>query len=194
MKTLSVSRLAEYIEVDARVTQASTISVKQRIYSVPSRLKKHHLKVRVYEDRIEAYFQDELQLVCERLRGGERHRIDYRHVIWSLVRKPGAFARYVYRESMFPTQAFRRAYDVLQAAQPGPQGDLEYLRILHLAASTMESEVQAAVELLLTSDESLTADAVKALVACPSDCEQPTLQAHDVDLRIYDALLQEVGT
>ena len=48
------------------------------------------------------------ELACERLVGRNLHRIDYRHVIWSLVRKPGAFARYVYREEMFPSLVFRR--------------------------------------------------------------------------------------
>ncbi|HEX3474094.1 MAG TPA: hypothetical protein VHT91_03585 [Kofleriaceae bacterium] len=60
-------------------------------------------------------------------------------MIWSLVRKPGGFARYVYREEMFPSLVFRVAYDAIQAAQPGTRGDLEYLRILHLAASTRRS-------------------------------------------------------
>ena len=58
-------------------------------------------------------------------------------MIWSLVRKPGGFARYVYREEMFPSLAFRRAYDAIQTPHQGIKGDLEYLRILHLAASTM---------------------------------------------------------
>lgn len=52
-----------------------------------------------------------VQLACARLLGRNLRRIDYRHMIWSLVRKPGAFARYVYREEMFPTVAFRKAYD-----------------------------------------------------------------------------------
>ena len=54
-----------------------------------------------------------------------------------LAQKPGAFARYVYREEMFPSLAFREANDALQEVRPGTKGDLEYLRILHLAASTM---------------------------------------------------------
>ncbi len=29
----------------------------------------------------------------ERLRGRNGHRINYRHIIWSLVRKPGAFGQ-----------------------------------------------------------------------------------------------------
>jgi hypothetical protein len=71
------------------------------------------LKVWIFDDRLEAYYADELQLACERVRGRGQHRIDYRHVFWSLVRKPGAFARHVYREEMFPSLVFRRAYDAI---------------------------------------------------------------------------------
>ena len=46
-------------------------------------------------------------------------QIDYRHVIDSLVRKPGAFARYLYREELFPRPTFRQAYDRLKAAEDG---------------------------------------------------------------------------
>ena len=66
--------------------------------------------------------------------------IDYRHVIGSLVRKLGAFARYRYREQMFPTGTFRLAYDALREWR-GERADVDYVRILHLAATTMESEV-----------------------------------------------------
>jgi hypothetical protein len=69
-------------------------------------------------------------------------------VIWSLVQKPGAFARYRYRDDLYPSLTFRKTYERLQQAWPGTKGDAAYLRILHLAASTMESEVQAALELL----------------------------------------------
>jgi hypothetical protein len=44
---------------------------------------------------------------------GAAARIDYHHVIFSLVRKPGAFTRYRWREELFPSATFRRAYDAL---------------------------------------------------------------------------------
>jgi|GEM_PF-2092484 len=61
---------------------------------------------------------------------------NYRHVVWSLVRKPGAFARCRYREELFPSLVFRRAYDALRDAR-AERADVDYLRILHLAASTI---------------------------------------------------------
>jgi hypothetical protein len=148
MRPLVVERLPEYSELSVPVASTSTIRVKSCAYSVPSRLIGERVRVWLFEHRVEVYYADALELSCERLRG-KGVRIDYHHVIWSLVRKPGAFARYVYREELYPSVTFRRAYDAIQAVQPGIKGDVEYLRILHLAAATMESEVEAAVEVLL---------------------------------------------
>ena len=83
-----------------------------------------------------------------RLRGRGKHRIEYRHVIDWLVRKPGAFEDYRYRDAMFPTSRFRMAYDVLKDQRPG-RAVKEYLEILHLAARERESGVDEALRLLL---------------------------------------------
>jgi hypothetical protein len=190
MRELSVAKLPEYVEEDVRVSEWSTVRVKHCAYSVPSRLKGEWVRVRIYEDKIEVRYAGEIQLACERLLGRNQCRIDYRHVIWSLVRKPGGFARYVYREEMFPQPVFRAAYDAIQAAQPGTKGDVTYLRILHLAASTLESDVATALAQLETAGAPITVDAVKALIAPPSAAVAvPALAAMAVDLAEYDALL-----
>ena len=189
MRELDVAKLPEHVEEEVQVSEWSTVRVKHCAYSVPSRLIGEWVRVRIFEDRLEVRFADELQLACERLRGRGLHRIDYRHVIWSLVRKPGGFARYVYREEMFPSLVFREAYDAIQAAQPGTRGDLAYLRILHLAASTMESDVAAALAQLQTAGTPITVDAVKALTTPAAAVAVPALAAMPVDLTEYDALL-----
>ena len=190
MRELDVSKLPEYVEEEVHVSEWSTVRVKHCAYSVPSRLKGKWVRVRIFEDKLEIRFADELQLACERLRGRNLHRIDYRHIIWSLIRKPGAFARYVYREEMFPSVVFRAAYDAIQTPHRGTKGDLEYLRILHLAASTMEADVAAALSLLQTTGTAITADAVKAMIAAtPTSIAVPMLAPAVVDLTAYDALL-----
>ena len=194
MRELNVAKLPEFTEERVRVSEWSTVRVKHCAYSVPSRLMGQWVLVRVFEDRLEVEFAGAEQMSCPRLRGRNQHRIDYRHVIWSLVRKPGGFARYIYREEMFPSLAFRRAYDAIQAPHRGMKGDLEYLRVLHLAASTMEADVEAALQLLLAEGKAITSDAVKALLAVAGRAEVPTMEALSVDLGAYDALLAEVGT
>ena len=85
----------------------------------------------------------------ERIRGAGEARIDYRHIIGSLVRKPGAFARYRFREQMYPSHTFRLAYDAMRGWK-GERADVDYVRILHLAATTMECEVERALEAAAT--------------------------------------------
>jgi hypothetical protein len=194
MRELNVAKLPDYVEEHAVVSEWSTIRVKHCAYSVPSRLIGQVLTVHVYEDRIEAWFGGARQLACERLVGRNQHRIDYRHMIWSLVRKPGAFARYVYREEMFPSLVFRRAYDAIQTPHHGAKGDLEYLRILHLAASTMQADVEAVLAQLLAGSEPVTSDAVKVRMTTSARPAVPEMAVPEIDLGAYDALLGEVGT
>jgi hypothetical protein len=194
MRELDVDRLPEFVEEDVLVSEWSTVRVKHCSYSVPSRLIGEWVKVRIFEDRIQVRYAGKTELDCERLLGRNLHRIDYRHVIWSLVRKPGGFARYVYREELFPSLVFRRAYDAIQTPHHGVRGDLEYLRIVHHAASTMEADVEAALSLLLAEGKPVTASAVKAMVTTSTTIEVPELVSEPVDLTAYDALLAEVGT
>ena len=196
MRPLVVSRSPEYSEMLVPTASTSIIRVKSCAYSVPSRLIGQTVRVRLFEQRIEVYFADVLQLACERLHGKEV-RIDYRHVIWSLVRKPGAFARYVYRDAMFPTITFRKAYDAIQATKPGIKGDVEYLRILHLAASTSESDVDDALASQLEAGSVVSAEATKAKALKLGDAAQtipPELSMPAVDLTIYNSLLTEIAS
>ena len=188
MRPLQVSRLPEHHEEDAWVTSWSTIRVAKNTYSVPSRLQGETVLVRVFDDRLEVMHGGLHQLTIERLHGRHQHRINYRHVIWSLLRKPGAFARYRYREDLFPTLVFRKAYDALTAAMAGREADIEYLRILHRAASTMECDVERALAGLLADGMLPTAQRVAAVVS-PEEPELPAMVAPVVDLHAFDELL-----
>lgn len=193
MRPLSAEKLVEFTGVNVTVSSWSTIRVQYNTYSVPSRLIGTEVRARIYDDRIEVSYGGQLQMTVERLLGRYGHRINYRHIIWSLVQKPWAFAQYRYREELFPTLTFRRAYDALSDGRAGRAADLEYLRILHLAASTMESEVETALGLLLSEGELKSADEVKALVT-PAKTDVPALEAPTVDLISYDSLLEVVAS
>lgn len=80
----------------------------------PSQLIGKRVEVRIHPSKIEIRYAEQEVERLPRLRGVAQARINYRHVIWSLVRKPGAFARYRFREEIFPTLVFRRAYDALR--------------------------------------------------------------------------------
>lgn len=202
MRTLSVTKLPEYVEEKIRVTERGTIRVRQCAYSVPSRLVGERLTVRIYEHRIEVYYAGIRELACERVRNGCA-RIDYRHIIWSLVRKPAAFARYVYRNELFPSLIFRRAYDSIHSGNVTDEArslsrnitrlDLEYLRILYLAASTMQRDVESALALLLDAGLPIHLDAVKTLVCSATEtaasAAELSIALPAIELATYDALL-----
>jgi len=192
MRDLSVERLREYKDEIVHVTRESTIRIMRNTYSVPSRLIGEKVKVRIFEDRLEVHYGGKQQLCVERLLGRNNYHVDYRHIIWSLVRKPGAFLRYRYREQLFPGLIFRQAYDRLcEHFDSGYKADLEYLRILHRAASVSESDVVTALEILATENELPLADTVKLLVQ-PAEAEIPAMRPYDACLDDYDELLEEV--
>jgi hypothetical protein len=191
LKPLPSSRVPEYTRVVVEVRKWSTVSVAGHIYSVPSRLIGHEVEAWVYADVVEVRYANKLVETMPRLRGESAHRIDYRHVIWSLVRKPGAFAAYRYREDLFPSLVFRRAYDALRARR-GDRADVEYVRVLHLAASTGERAVEQALLSLMEGGEAFDYVAVKAL-AQPAEPAVPEIHIGKPDLRRYDALLAVGG-
>ena len=188
MPELRAERLAEFVEIEARVTSWSTIAVERNTYSVPSRLIGEKVKVRCHEDRIVVFCRGVRQMEAPRLRGRGRHRINYRHIIGWLVRKPGAFRDYRYREDLFPTLNFRVAYDRLLESCSERRADIEYLRILKHAARTMECEVDAILADLCARGIVPRWDTVLEL----SPGHQPTVpevSVPPVDLSAYDRLL-----
>jgi len=187
LRPLPRSAIPSYTSYNVTVRCWSTVSVGKRLYSVPSRLRGHEVEVRQHADTIEIRYADKIVETMPRLRGEDLHRIDYRHIIWSLVRKPGAFAQYRFREDLFPSLLFRRAYDALRERR-GDRADVEYVRILHLAASTMESTVERAIGELLDRGEPFDYVAVKAL-ASPETSAVPTIAIGAPDLARFDALL-----
>jgi transposase InsO family protein len=134
MRELPPTRLNEYDEVCCRVSSASTIRVKKVGYSVPARWIGQDLKVEVYEGELKIYAGRELLLKLPRERGDRGAVIDFRHVIDQLLRKPGAFAEYRYREELFPSPTYRLAYDRLMADYGPRRGELDYLHLLKLTA------------------------------------------------------------
>lgn len=150
MKPLPPTRLSEYDELTCTVGMASTIRVKKVGYSVPARLIGQELKVEVYERELRLYSGRELLLVLPRQGGDRGVVLDYRHVIDHLLRKPGAFERYRYREQLFPSRSFRQAHDHLVGKHGQRGGAVEYLRLLKLASEVGESDIEVMLADYLT--------------------------------------------
>jgi hypothetical protein len=135
LRPLPATALAPCKELRVTVSRFSTITLAGNVYSVPSRLIGTSVLLRIRAEHLEGYVGTTRVFDLPRLIGKHHHRIDYHHIIWSLVRKPGAFAAYRYRDELFPTTTFRLAYDRLRS-QGAKRADRDYVRLLHLAAST----------------------------------------------------------
>jgi hypothetical protein len=186
---LPVRSLPAYRDEEVTVKRWGIIRVAGKPYSLPSRLIGHEVQVRVHANHLEVRYRKEVVARPDRVRGEGLEGIDYRHLVHSLVRKPGAFRRYVYREAMFPTLTFRRAYDAL-VERSAKWADLEYVRVLHLAATTMQCEVEAALQGLLDAGVVPEYDEVKARVIPAEPLCCPEVHVALPDLAAYDTLLQ----
>src|SRR5512144_2251949 len=190
LSSLPLRRLETGRRVTVRVDAGSTIHVGGNIYSVPSRLIGERVEVHVGAEHLEVWYGARRVDRLPRLRGRGQHRIDYRHVIDWLVRKPGAFEEYRYRDAMFPTSRFRMAYDALKGHRPA-RAAKEYLEILLLAAEEGETAVDEALRLSLDGDPPLCVDAVAEAVRLGRRPPAVTdVTVIDVDLTMYDRLLQ----
>jgi hypothetical protein len=189
LRALPARPLASYREFYATVSRASVVRIVNRPYSVSSRLIGHQVRVRLHADIVELDYQGERVAVMDRLIGQGTRRIDYRHIIHSLVRKPGAFRSYAFRDDLFPRLEYRRAYDALLADDDG-QADFEYVRILQLAAVDGEEVVRIALAELLDTHAVPHYEAVRDRVRGPrTPGGVPCLELGEPDLRVYDRLL-----
>lgn len=152
LRALPERRLDSVKRLRVKVDSGSLVYVERNAYSVNSRLIGEQVEVRVGAERIEVWYGGRKIEDLPRLRGRGRHRIDYRHIIDWLVRKPGAFGNYRYRDQLFPTSRFRMAWDALREIVP-LRADRLYLEILELAAKEGEARVDEALRGLLEQGE-----------------------------------------
>ena len=186
---LPPARLEAVKRLVARVDCGSLIHVDRNAYSVNSRLIGQPVEVRLHVGHLEVWYGQQKVAQLPRLRGRHQHRVNYRHVIDWLVRKPGAFADYRYQADLFPSSLFRVAYDRLQSQYAG-SADKQYLKILELAARENQALVEAAIARLCELDQAMSFEAVEALVLCGQKLAAPTMvRVQAVDLSAYDQLL-----
>jgi hypothetical protein len=122
LRPLPKRRAEDGEEAMVTVTSSGGFMLRRVFYTVPSRLIGHRLKVRLHDDRIEVFLGGTYLTTLPRGRGygADRrgHVVDYRHVIHALRAKPGALPGLVYRDQLFPRDAYRRLYDAAMAALP----------------------------------------------------------------------------
>lgn len=192
LRALPVARFPASEPITVRVSGYSTARVDARAYSVPSRLIGSLVQAHLSEETVRFVYRG-AEAACYPRSTGRKPQIDYRHIIASLVKKPGAFARYLYREELFPRPVFRQAYDRL-AASDERNASARYLRLLQLAAELGEDPVAERIGAALRAGELPVADVIESQLREPARAAPAALAAFTPELLSYDALLAEVAS
>jgi hypothetical protein len=193
LSPLPAGRLESMKRERVKVDSGSLIYVDRNVYSVHSRLIGEKVEARLGAEVVEVWYAGRKVEDLARLRGRGKHRVDYRHIIDWLVRKPGAFENYRYRAELFPTSRFRMAWDALRETSP-LRANKRYLEILELAAREGEVRVDEALRSLLEMGEpgegKLNAETVQALLLA-GDIPLPatSIDIAEVSLSSFDELL-----
>jgi hypothetical protein len=197
LRPLPPGRAPDYVEASVVVTTSGGFSFRRVFYTVPSRLVGRRLRLRVHEDRLEAYLGGTHLLTLPRRRaspdGRRSHVVDYRHVLHALRAKPGALIGLSYRDALWPCPAFARAWDALIVRGPERQACRTMVGLLVLAhEGGCETALAAALESTLDAGRLPDLEELRRRFA-PSRAETPSVQVALPPPAAYDALLPELA-
>lgn len=191
LRSLPSTRIDDFKKLSIRVTKFSTIHVNHKVYSVYSRLIKEWVNIRLFAEYLEVWYCQKMMVKIPRLLGKKTHFVQYRHVIDWLLRKPGAFENYRYKNDMFPSSYFRMAYDILCEKIPS-KSSKEYLRILYLSANEGESLVENALKYCIEEGKEIRFDLISELIRSEQKIEKVSTGNVELpDLSQYDELLSD---
>jgi hypothetical protein len=192
LQDLPARRSTDFVEEEARVTRCGTFTVRAILYSAPSRLIGHRLKVRLYSDRLDCYLSGALVLTLARgtrSSNGRGRMLDYRHFIDALKRKPQAFKGLAFRDALFPREAYRRTWEQLDLQLTQRQACQTMVALLEMAARDgIEGVLAERLEALLVVGELPDVKALREEFA-PRKSELPQITVVMPAASVYDALL-----
>lgn len=190
LRPLPQRRMNDCASLEASVGPNSTVNVDKSVYSVHSRLIGTRVQIKLFVDYLEVWYAQRFIERIPRVQDRGSHKINYRHIIDWLSRKPGAFANYRYKADMFPSSYFKMAYDELKRQKP-LYADKEYVGILRIAAQVSETATQSALRWLLKRQEAISADIVEQYVLSRDSVTPITdVLIKEVNLIDYDSLLE----
>ena len=188
LRPLPERRSSDYVEKTVRVSCNGVFNVLHSVYSAPSRLVGHPLQVRIYTQHIEAYFGSTCVLHTERGTPDEPV-IDYHHILPILSRKPGALMRWVYRDALFPRQAYRDTWERLRVRCSERQACRIMVGLLELAADACEAELALHLQEILDAGDLPDLEDLRATLRPPKPLPEDVLIAVHA-LADYDQLLE----
>jgi transposase InsO family protein len=195
LQSLPGQRTCDYEETIVTITSSGGFTLRKVFYTVPSRLIGHRLRVRLYDDRLDLFVGGTALMTLTRGRsattGKHAHVVDYRHVIHALRCKPMALLNLVYRDQLFPRDAYRRTFDRLLEKLPEKSACRIMVDLLALAH---DRGCEAELALVLAGD--LAANQLPDMVAlrerfAPDPAALPEVVVHLAPLSSYEALLSD---
>ncbi|KUY87054.1 integrase [Burkholderia territorii] len=197
LRDLPLQRTSDFVEDEARVTRCGTFTVRSILYSAPSRLIGHRLKVRIYADRLDCYLSGTLVHSVARgshASGSRRHALDYRHFVDGLKRKPQAFKGLLFRDDLFPREAYRRIWEQLDARLSQRDACKTIVGLLELAAHHgVEAVLADRLEILLAAGELPDLEQLRCEFA-PRQAQCPEVVVVTPPASRYDTLLGAEAT
>jgi transposase InsO family protein len=195
LKKLPDRRTSDYEEVGVRVTSSGGFTLRKVFYTVPSRLIGHQLRVRLYDDRLDVFIGGTKLMTLPRGRahpsGKHAQVVNYRHVIHALRKKPMALMNLVYRDQLFPREAFRRTFDVLLERRPERQACRVMVDLLALAHERgCEAELAEALAATLRANDLPDMAALHARFT-PHPAQAPTVVVTLPPLCSYETLIDD---
>jgi transposase InsO family protein len=193
LQPLPAHRTCDYEDTSAVVTSSGGFTLRRVFYTVPSRLVGHRLRVKLYDDRLELLIGATALLTLSRGRPGPNgkhgHVVDYRHVIHALRRKPMALLNLVYRDQLFPREAYRLTFERLRTVsdQVACKTLVELLSLAHDRAC--EAELAGILTDHLQADRLPDLAALRVRFA-PDPARLPEVCVDLVPLSLYETLTE----
>jgi hypothetical protein len=192
LQPLPERRACDYEEAIVVVTSSGGFSLKKVFYTVPSRLIGHRLRVKIFDDHLDLYVGGTPLMTLRRGRSDKARRghvIDYRHVIGALRRKPMALMGLVYRDELFPRQAYKLIFERLIEQLPERAACKTTVELLALA-----HDRGCEADLAQVLEEDLAAGRLPDLAALrvrfsPDPAALPEVVVRLAPLSDYEALL-----
>jgi transposase InsO family protein len=194
LQALPAQRTCDYEDTTAVVTSSGGFTLRKVFYTVPSRLIGHRLRVKLYDDRLELQIGATALMTLTRGRAGPNgkhgHVVDYRHVIHALRRKPMALLNLVYRDQLFPRDAYRHTFERLRERHSDRQACKTMVELLSLAHDRVcEAELAVLLNAHLKSNTLPELAALRAHFA-PDPARLPEVCVSLGSLSAYETLAE----
>jgi hypothetical protein len=193
LQPLPKYRYPDYEVICTKVSVNSTIMVRCILYSVPSQLIGERLTIHLHSDSLVGYLNLDQVFTLSRLRSPDNQQrrarcIDYRHLVFSLRRKPRAFLHSQWQQDILPDEQWRSLWQQLRAqfeADTAARLVVEALYIAavhdlqHAVADYLEEQLQLGL---------LTLSGLQQQFSLPAT-SPPSLSAEQHSLSVYDQFL-----